>query len=97
LDKHWRKVPEFTDYYRYMSEDAATRFAMLKTGEADIIGLNPEQIACALGIAGSEASGLRENFGTATKPFHAGQASAKGLKAAWILKSPIKTNPRFEK
>ncbi len=51
-----------------------------------LLRLNPEQIVYALGIAGSEASGLRENFGTATKPFHAGQASAKGLKAALLAR-----------
>ncbi|MBA7502809.1 hypothetical protein ES706_01406 [subsurface metagenome] len=51
-----------------------------------LLGLNCEEIAYALGIAGSEASGLRENFGTMTKPFHAGQAAAKGLRAALLAK-----------
>ena len=51
-----------------------------------LLGLNGGQIAYALGIAASEASGLRENFGTATKPFHAGQAAAKGVKAALLAK-----------
>lgn len=49
-----------------------------------LLGASAEEIAHALGIAGSEASGLRENFGTMTKPFHAGQASAKGLRAALL-------------
>lgn len=35
-----------------------------------------------LGIAASEASGLRENFGTMTKPFHAGRAAENGVVAA---------------
>lgn len=51
-----------------------------------LLGLNCEETIYALGIAGSEASGLRENFGTMTKPFHAGQASAKGVKAAFLAK-----------
>ncbi|MFC2065852.1 MmgE/PrpD family protein [Chloroflexota bacterium] len=45
-----------------------------------------EEIAHTLGIVSSEASGLRENFGTMTKPFHAGQACAKGIKAALLAK-----------
>lgn len=51
-----------------------------------LLKLDSEQVAHALGIAGSEASGLRENFGTMTKPFHAGQASAKGVRAAILAK-----------
>lgn len=35
----------------------------------------------ALGIAGSEAAGLRENFGTMVKPLHAGRAAENGLVA----------------
>lgn len=51
-----------------------------------LLGLNCEEITYALGITGSEASGLKENFGTMTKPFHAGQAGAKGVKAALLAK-----------
>jgi 2-methylcitrate dehydratase PrpD len=36
----------------------------------------------ALSIAGSQSAGLRENFGTMTKPFHAGRASESGIVAA---------------
>jgi 2-methylcitrate dehydratase PrpD len=36
----------------------------------------------ALGIAASTASGLRANFGTMTKPFHAGMAASNGTTAA---------------
>ncbi len=49
-----------------------------------ILGLNRLQIINALGIAASEASGLKINFGTMTKSFHAGQAAAKGLQAAYL-------------
>jgi 2-methylcitrate dehydratase PrpD len=34
--------------------------------------LEAEELTQALGIAVSEASGLKENFGTMTKPLHAG-------------------------
>ncbi|MDP9147761.1 MAG: MmgE/PrpD family protein, partial [Acidobacteriota bacterium] len=38
---------------------------------AKLHGMNAEQTAITLGIAASEASGVRVNFGTMTKPFHA--------------------------
>lgn len=47
-----------------------------------LLGLAPEQTAHALGIAASQASGSRKNFGTMTKPFHAGNAARGGLVAA---------------
>ena len=40
------------------------------------------QVLTTLGIAASEGAGLRENFGTMTKPFHAGKASENGVVAA---------------
>ena len=51
-----------------------------------LLGLCDEELVYALGIAGSEASGLQENFGTMTKPFHAGQAAAKGVRASMLAK-----------
>ncbi len=44
--------------------------------------LEPERLAMAMGIAASQAAGLRQNFGTMTKPFHSGHASWSGLSAA---------------
>ena len=41
--------------------------------------------ARALGLAGSQSAGLRENFGTMTKPFHAGHAAESGLVAADLV------------
>ena len=51
-------------------------------GAARLLGLNVEQTQRALGIAASQSAGLRENFGTMTKPFHAGRASESGVVAA---------------
>jgi len=53
-------------------------------GAANLLGLDPERTAMALGIAASEASGLKINFGTMTKPLHAGKAAQNGLIAARI-------------
>jgi 2-methylcitrate dehydratase PrpD len=49
---------------------------------ASLLGLPSAVTATALGIAGSLSAGLRENFGTMTKPFHAGRAAESGLLAA---------------
>ena len=48
----------------------------------NLLGHPHETVARALAIAASQAAGLRENFGTMTKPFHAGRASESGLIAA---------------
>jgi 2-methylcitrate dehydratase PrpD len=53
---------------------------------ARLMGLNQGQTRCALGIAASQSAGLRENFGTMTKPFHAGRASESGIVAAELAK-----------
>ena len=53
---------------------------------ARLTGLNQEQTRWALGIAASQSAGLRENFGTMTKPFHAGRASESGIVAAELAK-----------
>jgi 2-methylcitrate dehydratase PrpD len=49
---------------------------------ARLMGLDLEQTRRALGIAASQAAGLRENFGTMTKPFHAGRSAESGIVAA---------------
>ncbi|MGI9387433.1 MAG: MmgE/PrpD family protein [Methyloligellaceae bacterium] len=49
---------------------------------AHIMGLDAEVTARAFGIAASQASGLKINFGTMTKPLHAGKAAMNGLLAA---------------
>ena len=49
---------------------------------AALRGLNARQTAYALGVAGSQASGIRANFGSMTKAFHAGHAGESGSAAA---------------
>ena len=44
--------------------------------------LDAKRIAAALAMAGSQASGLAVNFGTMTKPYHAGMAARSGLVSA---------------
>ena len=45
-----------------------------------------------LGIAASLASGLRQNFGSLTKPFHAGAAAQHGVIAALLAKNGYTSN-----
>lgn len=49
---------------------------------ARLRGLDAHQTAMALALAASQASGLMANFGTMTKPFHAGRAAHAGLVSA---------------
>ncbi len=49
---------------------------------AVLLGLNREQIAHALGVAGTTAGGLNASFGTMSKPFHLGKAAMDGILAA---------------
>ena len=44
--------------------------------------LNPEQATMAIALAASQAGGIMANFGTMTKPFHAGRAAHAGLVSA---------------
>jgi 2-methylcitrate dehydratase PrpD len=49
---------------------------------ARLLGLDTEATSMALGIAGTQAAGLKSQFGTMCKPFHAGKAAQNGLLAA---------------
>ncbi len=53
---------------------------------ARLLGLDERETAMALGIAASQPIGLREQFGTMTKPFHPGAAARAGLTAALLAK-----------
>lgn len=47
--------------------------------ELDVAG-----VARAMGIAGTQAAGLKAQFGTMCKPFHAGKAAENGVRAAQL-------------
>lgn len=51
-------------------------------GCAVLLRLNRDQTETALGLAATQASGLKAMFGTMAKPFHAGNAAANGIMAA---------------
>jgi 2-methylcitrate dehydratase PrpD len=49
---------------------------------AHLLGLDEAQFATAMGIAGTQAAGLKSMFGTMCKPLHAGKAAYHGALAA---------------
>ncbi|MEM9602675.1 MAG: MmgE/PrpD family protein [Pseudomonadota bacterium] len=49
---------------------------------ARLLGLAPAQVANALSLVASRASGLRTQFGSMAKPWHAGLAASNGVEAA---------------
>jgi 2-methylcitrate dehydratase PrpD len=60
-----------------------------------LLGLSAEATAHALGIAASQSGGLRANFGTMTKPLHAGIANRTGIEAALLARSGFTASPEI--
>jgi 2-methylcitrate dehydratase PrpD len=61
---------------------------------ARLLGLDEQRTAMALGIAASQPVGLREQFGTMTKPFHPGGAARAGLLSALLARHGFTASPR---
>jgi len=59
-----------------------------------LLGLNADQTTMALGIAASQPIGLREQFGTMTKPFHPGGAARAGLMSALLAQKGFTSSAR---
>ncbi|MBI4524889.1 MAG: MmgE/PrpD family protein [Deltaproteobacteria bacterium] len=57
-----------------------------------LLGLPPDRVRMALGIATSMASGVVWNFGTMTKPLHAGLAARNGVLAAKLAAKSFSGN-----
>ena len=60
---------------------------------AKMLSLDEMQMRMALGIGATQASGLRANFGTMTKPFHPGNACRAGVMAAKMAQKGYEANP----
>jgi 2-methylcitrate dehydratase PrpD len=61
---------------------------------ARLLKLDVQKTAMALGIAASQPIGMREQFGTMTKPFHPGGAARAGLMAALLAQHGYTASPR---
>ncbi|MCJ8150257.1 MmgE/PrpD family protein [Shinella sedimenti] len=58
-----------------------------------LMELSQDEIANAISISASLASGLKANFGTSTKPLHAGIAARNGLFAALMASKGVAGSP----
>jgi len=74
--------PEHYDVGWHITGTAGVFGAAAAVGK--LLGLNEQQVVWAFGIAATQASGLREMFGTMCKPFHPGNAARNGLLAALL-------------
>jgi len=61
---------------------------------ARLLELSEERMAHALGLASTRASGLKSQFGTMGKPFHAGMAASNGVEAALLADRGFISEPR---
>ncbi len=59
---------------------------------AKLLQLDTKKVRMALGIAASLAGGLKENFGSMTKPLHAGNAARNGAVAALLAQRGFTAN-----
>lgn len=55
-------------------------------GAGRLLGLDRDQLAHALGIAGTQAAGLKASFGTMSKHLNAGNAAAVGVLSAMLAR-----------
>lgn len=62
-------------------------------GACSVRRLTPDATLRAIGIAGSESSGVRENFGTMVKPFHSGRAAENAVVAASLADMGFTSSP----
>ena len=65
------------------------------TAVGKILRFKEEPLLRTFGIAASMASGLRENFGTMTKPLHAGRAAQNGVTAALLARDGFTAAPNI--
>ena len=76
---------------------AARYFAISskKSAASKLYGLGLEPTLRALAVAASQAGGLRENFRTMTKPFHAGRAAESGVLATDLARDGFTATDRI--
>lgn len=60
-----------------------------------LLGLDERQMCWALGLAGTQASGLRENLNTMGKFLHPGHAARNGMTAAFLAQKKFSASERI--
>ena len=78
-------VPQHYDVGWHITSTVGVLGAAAAAGK--ILGLDQQRMAWALGIAATQASGLREMFGSMCKCLHPGRAAQNGLHAAFLAAS----------
>jgi 2-methylcitrate dehydratase PrpD len=58
-------------------------------GAGKLLGLGGDQLVMAIGLAATQAGGIRDVFGTMGKAFHAGKAAADGILAAMLAQRGV--------
>ncbi len=60
---------------------------------ASLRGLDPDKATHAIALGASQSAGLMANFGTMTKPFHAGKSAHAGVMAARLAAAGFTASP----
>lgn len=60
---------------------------------ASLRRLDAEKAACAIALGASQSAGVMSNFGTMTKPFHAGRSAQSGVLAARLAANGFTASP----
>ena len=82
-------------HYRAGFHQTATAGAFGAAAAAGrLLGLDPGEMAQALGLVASRAAGLKAQFGTDAKPYNAGLAASAGVEAAQLVALGLRANPR---
>lgn len=84
--------PAHYDIGWHVTSTAGVFGAAAAVGRA--LGLSTHQMQWAFGIAATQASGLREMFGTMCKGFHPGRAAQAGLTAALLAQGGFTSSER---
>lgn len=81
-------------HYRAGFHQTATAGAFgAAAASARLLGLDAQRTAHALGLVSTRASGLKSQFGTMGKPYHAGIAAANGVETATLAVLGLVSNP----
>src|SRR5208282_1342487 len=62
---------------------------------AHLLHLDESRWLAAMGLAGTQAAGLKSGFGTMAKPLHAGRAASNGLLSALAARGGFTANPEI--
>jgi 2-methylcitrate dehydratase PrpD len=88
-----RALPVERHYRRGWHATATVGILGAVAGAGRLLGLDQARVQNALGIAASMASGSRQNFGTMTKPLHAGLVARDAVLAAELAAAGFTADP----